>query len=464
MSGFSSLNTAVTGLAAAQRAMDMTGQNVVNANTPGYSRQRVELQEVGSPSTASLFSGTGASIGGVTVAGVTRIRAAFVEASRAAAGGRQEAITSQTGALNTVQTAFAEPGTTGLQATMDAFYAAWHDLANNPTDVAAGSVVLQRGIAVTDQVHALSTAISGEWKSAQDALTDALSQVNQAAKDLADVNGKISTGITAGRPVNELEDQRDLLSRTLARLVGGVATIDAQGQAAISVNGVALVSATDAQQFTVSGATTLGGASASPPKVLWGTTVVPVDSGSAAGYLAVLGGDLPSMSARLDTVATSLRDMVNSVHATGFQADGTPGGLFFAGMDAASLTVVPTDPAQLAITPAAGTVDGMVAQQIGDLSDDGVQLATLGGTGPSAQWRDMTTLLGVRVQSLKSAGTVQESVVAAAEAAVQTDAGVNLDEEMTNMLQFQRSYQAAARVVTTVDEILDTLINHTAAR
>jgi flagellar hook-associated protein 1 len=194
---------------------------------------------------------------------------------------------------------------------------------------------------------------------------------------------------------------------------------------------------------------------------MWGTTAVPVDSGSAAGYLAVLGTDLPAATQKVDAVATSLRDLVNAVHATGFQADGTPGGLFFDGTDALSLQVVPTDPRQLAITPTAGTVDGAVALKIGDLSDEQAQLQQLGSTGPTGQWRDLTSQLGVRIQSLKNAGTVQDSVVAAADAAVETDSGVNLDEEMTNMLQFQRSYQAAARVVSTVDEILDTLINRT---
>jgi flagellar hook-associated protein 1 FlgK len=163
----------------------------------------------------------------------------------------------------------------------------------------------------------------------------------------------------------------------------------------------------------------------------------------------------------VDGVATSLRDIVNTVHATGFQKDGTPGGPFFAGTDALSMSVVPTTPDQLAITPTAGTIDGSVAMQIGDLSDDAVAQTTLGGPGPSAQWRDLTTLLGVRVQSLQNAGNVQDSVVAAADAAVQADSGVNLDEEMTNMLQYQRAYQAAARVVTTVDEMLDTLVNRT---
>ena len=77
------------------------------------------------------------------------------------------------------------------------------------------------------------------------------------------------------------------------------------------------------------------------------------------------------------------------------------------------------------------------------------------------QWRDVTTLLGVRVQSLANATDVQDSVVAAADAAVNADSGVNLDEEMTNLLQYQRAYQAAARLITTVDEIFDTLVNRT---
>jgi flagellar hook-associated protein 1 FlgK len=461
VSGFSSLNTAVTGLTAAQRAMDVAGQNIVNANTPGYARQRVQLAEVASVTSASLFSGGGQGVGGVTVQGVARIKDAFVEGARAAAGARQAALTSQTGALTGAQQLLAEPGTTGLQTTMDAFYAAWHDLANNPGDVAAGSVVLQRGIAVTDQLRALSNGVAGQWTTSRDALDAVLTQANQAARDLADVNGKISAGLVAGRPVNELMDQRDLLARSLGTLVGGVATPGADGQVSVSVNGVAVVAGPTAQQFTLAGAGTIGGAAADPPRLMWGTTVVPVDSGAAAGYLAVLGTDLPSFAARVDVVATSLRDLVNAVHTTGYAKDGSPGGDFFSGTSALSLTVTPTSPDQLAITPVPGTVDGSVAMKLGDLSDDRVAEAALGRPGPSAQWRDLTTLLGVRVQSLKNASDVQDSVVAAADAAVQADSGVNLDEEMTNMLQYQRAYQAAARVVTTVDEILDTLVNRT---
>ncbi len=461
MSGFSSLNTAITGLAAAQRAMDVSGQNIVNANTPGYARQRVQLAEVTTAGTATLFSGGGQGLGGVTVEGVARMKDAFVEAARVAAGARQAALTSQTSALTAAQQLLAEPGPTGLQATLDAFYASWHDLANTPADVAAGSVVLQRGIAVTDQLRATANGIAAQWATARTSLQSVLVQVNEAARDLADVNAKVAAGLVAGRPVNELMDQRDLLARTLGTLVGGAAVPGADGQVSVTVNGVALVAGSTAQQFTLAGASTMGSAVTDPPRLMWGTTQVPVDAGSAAGYLAALGTELPQLAARVDGVATGLRDVVNALHLTGFTSGGTPGGEFFTGADALSIRVVPVSPSELAAAAAPGVVDGSVAMQIGDLTDDRKAEAVLGRPGPSSQWRDLTTLLGVRVQSLKNASDVQDSVVAAADAAVHADSGVNLDEEMTNLLQYQRAYQAAARLITTVDEIFDTLVNRT---
>ncbi|HEX2807077.1 MAG TPA: flagellar basal body rod C-terminal domain-containing protein, partial [Kineosporiaceae bacterium] len=99
--------------------------------------------------------------------------------------------------------------------------------------------------------------------------------------------------------------------------------------------------------------------------------------------------------------------------------------------------------------------------KIGDLADDVISAAALGGPGASAQWRDLTTAMGVQLQSLGTAKVGQDAVVAAADDAVTSDSGVNLDEEMTNMMLFQRSYQASARCITTVDDMLDTLINRT---
>jgi flagellar hook-associated protein 1 len=203
-------------------------------------------------------------------------------------------------------------------------------------------------------------------------------------------------------------------------------------------------------------------AGTNPPSITWNGLTVPVESGRAAGYLSGLRSDLPNLSTQLDGVAAALRDAVNTVHQSGFTLSGIAGGPFFSGTGAGDIAVVPTTSSQLAMAVAANTVDGTNAQRIGDLANDTTAMAVLGGTASaSSQWKAMTTQLGVTVQSLTTASKVQDAVVATADDAVEADAGVNIDEEMTNMLQFQRAYQAAARAITTSDEMLDTLINRT---
>ena len=462
MSGFSTLNTAVTGLAAAQRALDIAGQNIVNANTPGYSRQRVNLVSAGGATSATFFTGTGANFGGVSVDGLTRIRDSFLEATRATAGAKQSALTAQTDAASSAQTLLSEPGDTGLQSALDGFYSAWQDLATSPTNTSNGSVVIQKGQQVASQLQYIGDGLAAQWNNGHANLVNVVAQANQSASDLAALNSQIAAGTVAGRPVNELIDKRDQLVRTLGELVGGSGVPGPDNTVSVTVNGMSLVSGTTSATFTLTGGQDINTATGQPPTIMSGSLSVPVESGSAAGLLAALRTDLPNLNTGVNAVATGLRDAVNAVFSTGFTLTGTPGGQFFAGTSATSLSVVPTDPSQLAIAKSAGAADGSIAAAIGDLSIDANASAALGGSeSPSQRWRDLTVGLGVKVQSLQNATKVQNSVVAAADDAVQSNAGVSLDEEMTNLLLFQRSFQASSRVITTVDEMMDTLVNRT---
>ncbi|MDQ1287661.1 MAG: flagellar hook-associated protein FlgK [Actinomycetota bacterium] len=467
MSNFSTLSTATSGLSAAQRAIDATSQNIVNANTPGYSRQRVLLASLGGTPAASFHTGNSkTAVGGVRVSDVVRIRDAFLEATRAAAGGRQAALTSRTQILQGTELLLAEPGETGLQSSMDSFYSAWHDLGSNPTNSSAGSVVIQRGLAVAQQLKSVSTGLSSQWTVARHTLVDVAARVNQASSELATLNDGIRAGQASGKPVNELLDKRDQLVRDLAGYVGGYATTDDEGLVSVSVNGVSIVSGSDWSEITVSGAFDLSTAGSDPPGLTVGSYSVPVEYGSAAGLLATLRTDLPELSAKVDSVALSMIESVNAVYALGYDSNGDTGLAFFSGTDAKSISVVPAVGGSLAIASAAGIADGSVARRVGDLADDAISAATLaaagvGGDGASVQWRNLTTTLGVQLQSLKTAEAVQDAVVSAAEDSVQSDAGVNLDEEMTNLMLFQRAYQASARVITTTDDLLETLINRT---
>jgi flagellar hook-associated protein 1 len=345
---------------------------------------------------------------------------------------------------------------------VDDFYNAWHDLAQKPTDPGAGAVVIQRGKTVAAQLAFVSSGLDERWETARDELASTVSELNQAASDLAKVNERIREGNVVGRPVNELLDQRDSLFRKIGELAGGKpSVITDDGMVSVSVNGLNLVTGGRAERFELTGATTLATATLDPPTVLFGSSQVAIASGKAAGLLAALRTDLPTVSAQLDGVALALRDAVNTVHNGGFTVAGDPGGDFFTGASAANLTVVPTQISELAVASNLGAVDGNNALAIADLSIDVNAETALGpgSTSPSGLWRNLTANVGTQVQGLQRGLEVQSTVLATADAAVESDAGVNLDEEMASLLMFQRSYQASARVITTVDNMLETLIN-----
>jgi len=463
MSGFSTMNTAISGLLASQRALDVVGQNVVNANTPGYSRQSVRVSSVGAAPSSTLHSGNAqAVVGGVQIDTVERIRDTFLENTRVAAGASLEAVKAQTSALKGAEQLLSEPGDGGLQSVMDDFFNAWHDLAQKPTDEGAGAVVIQRAKTVVSQMAFVSNGIEERWETSLSELQSTVSELNQAASDLAKVNQRIRESHVVGRPVNELLDQRDTLVRKLGELAGGKPSVQSEdGMVSVNVNGLALVSGVRAEQFTLTGGTTLAQATTNPPTVTFGSAQVSVASGKAAGLLAALRTDLPEVSRQLDGVAVALRDVVNMVHATGSTTSAVPGGLFFDGTGASNLTVVPAVTGQLAVAQTAGAIDGNNALAIADLAIDANAEAILGpgSTGPSGLWRNLAANVGTQVQGLERGLEVQETVLSTADVAVESDAGVNLDEEMSSLLLFQRSYQASARVISTVDSVLETLIN-----
>jgi flagellar hook-associated protein 1 len=456
---FNILGTGLSGLQAAQKALDVVGQNIANANTPGYSRQRVDLKSVQITPNPSLYTGPASLLDGVSVTGVERVKSDYLQAAASSAQAKQSALQSQVTPLSNVEALTHEPSDTGLQATLDNFYKDWGALANSPKPGAAGSVVLADGAAVASQLNTLSNGVSTEWSNQRANLGNVVQQANSAATQVASLNSEILRGQSAGLNVNDLLDKRDVAVDTLTSLVGGVVSKADDGTVSVLVGGVSLVSAGASATLTLGGGSDLSTVGADPPTLSIGTIAVSPSSGSAAGLLSALRTDLPSISAQLDAVANSVRDAVNNLSVAGFTYVGDPGENFFSGTGAADLAVSLTSNTQLAVSGTAGAADGSNAGRIADLIDDAAASAALGGEpGPSALWRSLTSGLGAQVQGLKTALTTQTSIVGTAQNAVTEDAGVSLDEETVNMLLFQRSYQASAKVISAADEMMQTIL------
>ncbi|GAA3607479.1 flagellar hook-associated protein FlgK [Kineosporia mesophila] len=464
---FNILGNGLTGLQASQQALNVISQNIANASTPGYVRQRAILESQQTSPGTNVYTGNSAQFMGVKVTGVERISSAFKQAALNSAVGKQEALSAQAAPLDNIQGQLQEPGTTGLQSLMTQFYQGWTDLGNNPVKTggtingAAAGVVIQQGATLAGKLNSLSDGVASEYQNQFANLTGIVEQVNAQTQKVAALNQQIMQGTAGSNNVNALLDQRDSAINEIVKLTGATATSLDNGSVQVSVSGVTIVSGNAFNLMSVSGASTIeeaGGANA--PGLLVGTVKASPAGGQAAGVLSALNTDLPAISATLDTIANGIRDAVNSVHSAGYTLAGTPGGDFFTGEGAQGLTVAVTSPEELAISRVDGvSADGSNAGKIGDLVTPGTISAVLGGaTAPQSVYSGMVTRIGTQLQGLNTAIDSQSGIVATAQSAVDSESGVDLNEELTNMILFQRSFQANSKVISAANEMLQTLI------
>lgn len=464
VSTFGSLATAYSGLAAARAGIDVTGQNIANAGTAGYTRQRVTQNSI--PATQTGFMrGTAALAGqGVSVDGIARLASLTLDVGVRVAAGSSAYADARATALSALETSLHEPGKDGLSAKLDAFWSSWSELASHPDDPGAASAVIGAAGTVASALAAGSKAVDAQWSSVRGTAAGQVTQLNDAAKQVADLNGRIRTALASGGTANELLDQRDQLTEQIATLAGGTTRTNADGTVDVLLGGNPLVQGTDARAVALGGGERLADGAAVTLTWTSGTAgAVSLSGGSIGGTLAVLapangngtGGALAQAAASYDAVATQLATTVNAVHATGTTPAGTTGTAFFAlaaGVPAAQgLSVVPTDGSGLATRNAAGQLDDSFADALSRL-----------GTGPGAAdttWATFVAGVGTASRSAATESTLTGLALTNARTQQQSSAGVDLDEENVNLLSYQHAYQGAARVLTAVDEMLDTIIN-----
>lgn len=560
MSDMSSLQVALSALYAQRRGVEVAAQNVANANTDGYSRQRVDLVNAGSPAVPafwSTYSGTGS---GVQVADITRYRDQFMEIQAALEHGALSQLDQSRTTLENLQNVFNEPSDTGLGTQLSDFWAGFDDVANNPSDSSARTQLLERANVVASSFNAASQQIEQQRADISTQLQSVVSQINTTAASVAQLNKAIKTATIAGINSNDLKDQRDLLANQLAQLSGATLRNGDFGQVEVSINGTALVQDDTSQSVAID--------TTNPAQTVirWtsNNAQAGITSGQAGGMLNDINTTLPSYLAKLDNVATTLRDEVNNLHGeisgsidttaqdqsaagnlqfdvavdggayqtvtiagadwsgaggaaalqsamqtavdaavgagnatvtvtggagsalsvsvtpatghsmlvratgtnTGFTtllgqtavgADGVGGRQFFTGTDASTLAVsadVSGNPDAIAAGLAAnGPLDATRAL---DLADQATS-----STGADAVYQAMIVQVGVDTQAIQRRDDIQQAATSSLDDARSGQSGVSVDEEMTNLVTYQNAYNAAARVMTVVDSMLDTLINHT---
>jgi flagellar hook-associated protein 1 FlgK len=443
-SSFSGLTNALAALNVQRYGMEVTGQNIANANTPGYTRQRAELAAVGPVTGVAALYATQHPNGSVTVSGTTRLNDPMLDVRARTEHGDNGFRQSTANVLSSAETLFDEPSDHGLAEQLNDFWNSWAAVANNPGDLAARNVVLQKATGLASSLNQSSANLARLTQSVSQQATAATAQINTAAGALAQLNGQIAIATASGTNTNALADQRDVLLMKLADLAGAQSTVLADGTATVSIGGQSLVSSTTANAVSLN----------SGNQILVGG----VAAGPAGGSLQALSDSLttalPGYAAQLDGVAAALAGTVNASQASGFDLAGNPGTALFAGSTAATLSVAVTNPAKLAASGApGGNLDGSVALGMSQLGSS--------TSGADSAYRNLVGTLATDVQRVVQQAEVQQAVTNSIDELAQSSAGVSFDEETTNLLTYQRAYQASSRVLTTVDEVLDTLISHT---
>ncbi len=261
MSSFSILNTAFRGLSAAQAGIDVTGQNVANVNTPGYTRQRVQqsatalLTEMG----LGRLSQSARSGQGVTIDGVARLGNLFLESRVRQTASADGYAGVRAAAFTAVEDIHGEPSDTGLSAALQSFWGAWQDAANSPGKDAQAWVVVEEAGAVVDRIVDGRARVETAWGQARTSAGSLVAEINTVADKIAALNTRILDASGQNGSANELVDQRNQLAADLARLAGAQTSTNPDGTVNVLLGGNLLVDGNHVNEVRLVGASTLDG-------------------------------------------------------------------------------------------------------------------------------------------------------------------------------------------------------------
>jgi flagellar hook-associated protein 1 FlgK len=460
MSNFGGLDVATKGLAAHQRRIEVIGENLVNANTPGYHRQRVELQAVNRTS-AGVFSGAGRLPGGVDYSEISRLRDQTLEVHARKQAGVSASASRQADLLSQIEQLVGGLDGGGLHDQLQALWNGFDDLANSPDDLAIRDTVLQRAERLAQGFTRTTGAIDQLRQREQEQIFDTVEALNTLTSEIAALDSQIIGDLNSQSQPNALLDRRDQRLAKLAELADlEVAELDT-GQLSISVDGQLVVSNGRSTPLSV-GLTsdpTLSPLGYNKISVISPTgRELTITAGELAGSLSATASTIPDERRRLDDLIADLAAQVNGIHQGGSGLDGSTGlNLFDIGPGTGTLTVssdVAGQPEKLAAAAAgAGDLDDSVARAMAQLSES--------PTGPSERFTDAVGALAARVATAQGAADAAAAASLQATNLAQSVGGVSLDEELTELIMAQRSYEASARLVTAIDEMLLTLVNST---
>jgi len=451
------LNIGQSALLTQQKAIDITGNNIANVNTPGYSRQRLVIQQ----SSPVRADGLTMSTGVTSDPAIQRFYDQFLGTQlndENATLGRWQA---QKEALEKVELMFDDANEFGLSSAMNAYWNAWQDLSNNPSGVAERTTLISTGQFLSSIFNQVYSNISTLKNDIDTHVDNKVVDINAMADRIAELNKKIEQVEVTGHNANDFRDERDQLVFELSKMIDINSYEDGDGNVNVDVaNGKPLVQGTATWDLVTAD-------NAGVQDVYWqssnGTNVditTNISGGELKGWIYARDVSLNDYMTQLNDLANTVRTSVNGAHTVGLDLNGNAGLDFFTGTGAADLAVNAAIVADTDLIAAAGAGEGLPGGNGAAINIANLQNAATmaGGSTFGEYYSSLTGKVGSDVQAADFNHEHQTTMVQNLENYRQEVSGVSLDEEMINLVKFQHAYNAAAKMITTADEMLDTIL------
>ena len=443
------------------KGMEVSGQNVANANTPGYSRQRAELEAVVPP----IVSGPSLAPGrGVVVTDIIRVRSEFYHAQMVSTGSHKAYWETRRETYQGTEAIFMEPDDYGISAYLGGFFDSWQELSSSPEEASVRAGLREQAISLTRSFEDVYLRLESLRMDLRGELYMRVAEVNEMADAISELNDKIRYIDALQQKSNELFDQLDLAIEDLSELVDIRVHRKDNGTVEIFAGGRILVQEDRAFHIAVEP----GDAGEGLQVVSSRGLELKMNTGRVLGLLDSVNIDIPAMQENLNDIVTVIVNEVNAIHSGGYGRDQDVTGYGFfkelqsdipAALQFALDDRIIADSANIAASSDPNEPgNGTNALKIARLRDHNAP-GRLDNVSLSEYYRGMVTKLGSEAQESQRMMEAFGKTLTQVTELHRSIAGVNMDEEMLNMVQFQHAWQAAARYLSYVDEMLSVLFN-----
>ncbi len=433
-----------------QRALDVTAHNISNVNSEHYSRQRVLFSTERPDKIGNLSIGSG-----VKIDDVERVKNQILDLQLTKYNQDYAYSSERASILKNLETLYAEPSELGLSTLINKFFDSWDKLSVDPTSIPLRNDIVNSAQKLSQQLYNIQSGYDKVKSDIKSQAQDTVSLINSYTKQLYEINKEIYTSGAVGRGTNDLLDERDKIIQQLSELVNVNVNYGEEGTANVSIGGSFAV---DRKVYTTYVLNEENGKLVMRPDAESGA--VSLQGGKLKAYSDIFGKIIPDHKAKLDTIAQTIMNEVNAVHKTGYSIHSTPqtGIDFFSSYQNGNLKInsdILNDVKMIAVSADGTNGNNEIALQLSAIKSK--QL--INGLTISQKYSQDVSEMGNDIKAYEDSAAAVDLVVQKLKQQKAEYSGVSVDEEMVNVIKFQRSYNAAAKLIQVADQVFQTLID-----